>query len=183
MTAAQAVNLIEQFAAQAPFGVFITDSRGISIFANKKLHEMFQIHEHPSGALGYDVFGDSSFEALGLVSLAEKARNGEQIDVVVDIPRPDSLGAGQKIGRKEAITVRITCYALRSSAQKIEHYVLVISDVTETARHREELRIQMHGLAIYDKSKEARLVRLRELEDGVVRLEKEIRSRGAEPVA
>ena len=117
MTTTQAVHLIEQFAAQAPFAVWITDSRGVSIFANRKLHD----------------------------------------------------------------TIRVICYALRSSAQKIEHYVILITDVTELSRHRDELKAQLHDLAIYNKSREARLARLRELEEEVLRLEKEVRDRGSEP--
>ena len=43
MTEGQAVHLIEQFAAQAPFAIWITDARGVAIFANRRLHDLFQI--------------------------------------------------------------------------------------------------------------------------------------------
>jgi len=181
MTTTQAVHLIEQFAAQAPFAVWVTDSRGISIFANKRLHELFLIPEHPSGALGFNLFEDPGIKQLGLLELAEKARNGEVIDTIVEIPDPAIIETRIVNERKDPLTIRTTCYALRSSAQKIEHYVIMITDVTETSRHREELKGQLHDLAIYNKSRETRLARLQELETEVARLEREIRERGSEP--
>jgi hypothetical protein len=93
MTFSKAVHLIEQFAAQAPFAVWITDSRGISIFANKKLHELFGIPEHPSGALGFDLFDDTGVKGLGLSDVAKRARAGEVIDMIVEIPRPGTSRA------------------------------------------------------------------------------------------
>lgn len=181
MTVTQAVHLIEQFAAQAPFAVWITDSRGVSIFANRKLHELFSIPEHPSGALGFNLFEDPSVEALGLGQTSRKMREGETIDVVVDIRRPETLTTDVEARRKDPLTIRVTGYALRSSAQKIEHHVILISDVTESSKHRAELKTQSRDLAIYNKSREARLSRLQELEADVARLEREIRERGAEP--
>ncbi|HTK59863.1 MAG TPA: hypothetical protein VL283_01525 [Candidatus Baltobacteraceae bacterium] len=181
MTATQAVHLIEQFAAQAPFAVCITDSRGVSIFANRKLHELFAIPEHPSGALGFNLFEDPLVARLKLESVAAKARSGEVIDTILDVPRPAGKPASDEGG--DILTVRVTSYALRSSAQAIEHYVILVSDITETSRHREELKAQLRDLAIYNTSREARLVRLRELNEEVARLEKEIRGRGAEPSA
>lgn len=181
MTATQALHLIEQFAAQAPFAVWITDSRGISIFANRKLHELFRIPEHPSGALGFNLFEDPAIEALGLADLALKAKAGEVVDTVIAVPRPEALGTNIQGGRTQALTLRATCYALRSSAQKIEHYVILMTDITEASRHREELKKQLGDLAIYNKSRETRLARLHELEAEVARLEKEIRDRGGEP--
>ncbi len=182
MTVTQAVHLIEQFAAQAPFAVWITDSRGVSIFANRKLHEIFAIPEHPSGALGFNLFEDPAIESLGIGDLARKARSGEVVDAVVDIPRAESVGTPVAGEKKGPLTIRATCYALRSSAQKIEHHVVIISDITETSRHREELKTQLRDLAIYNKSRETRLARMHELETEVARLEREIRDRGAEPV-
>ena len=183
MTVTQAVHLIEQFAAQAPFAVWITDSRGISLFANRKLHEILAIPEHPSGALGFNLFEDASIEALGLAETARKMRAGDVIDLVVNLPRPDTLKTSVVARRTAPLTIRVNGYALRSSAQKIEHYVILISDVTETAKHREELKTQLRDLAIYNKSREARLMRLRELETDIARLEEEIRARRAEPEA
>lgn len=181
MTTTQAVHLIEQFAAQAPFAVWITDSRGVSIFANRKIHELFKIPEHPSGALGFNLFEDPSNGSLGLQDISRRARSGEVIDTVIDIPRPEDVETHVLAERKDPLSIRVICYALRSSAQKIEHYVILITDVTEISRHREELKAQLRDLAIYNKSREARLARLRELEEEVLRLEKEVRDRGAEP--
>jgi len=183
MTTTQAVHLIEQFAAQAPFAVWITDSRGVSIFANKKLHELFMIPQHPSGALGFNLFEDPSNDSLGLKDLSRRAQSGEVIDTIIDIPRPVDVETRVEAKRTEPLTIRVTCYALRSSAQKIEHYVILITDVTELSRHREELKAQLRDLAIYNKSRETRLARLHELEADVEKLEKEVRDRGAEPSA
>jgi PAS domain-containing protein len=181
MTGAQTVHLIEQFAAQAPFAVWVTDSRGISIFANRKLHEIFAIPEHPSGALGFNLFEDPAVAALGIAALARKARSGEVVEAVIDIPRPDGVGTPVRGARKDPLTIRTICYALRSSTQAIEHYVILITDVTETVRNREELKARLRDLAIYDKSREARLARQEELEAEVARLEKDLRARGVEP--
>jgi hypothetical protein len=183
MTFSKAVHLIEQFAAQAPFAVWITDSRGISIFANKKLHELFGIPEHPSGAHGFDLFDDTGVKGLGLSDVAKRARAGEVIDMIVEIPRPGELQTHIESARTAPLIIRAVCYPLRSSSQKIEHYVILITDVTETSRHRQELKTQLHDLSIYNKSREARLERLNELEGDVARLEKEIRDRGAAPAA
>jgi PAS domain-containing protein len=183
MTVTQAVHLIEQFAAQAPFAVWITDSRGVAIFANRKLHELLAIPEHPSGALGFNLFDDPSIKTLNLTEMSAKLRAGEVVDTVVDIPRPEDIKTRVDARRKDPLTIRVTSYALRSSAQVIEHYVIMIEDVTETTRQRQELKRQLDDLAIYNKSREARLARLHELDDEVGRLEKEIRARGAEPSA
>ena len=183
MTVTQAVHLIEQFASQAPFAVWVTDSRGISIFANRKLHEVFDVPEHPSGALGFSLFDDPSIAALGIADLARKARNGDVVDAVIDIPSPGSVETRVEARRKDPLTIRINCYALRSSAQTIEHYVILISDVTETNKHREELKTQLHDLAIYNTSRGSRLARVDELHAEIDRLERAIRGLGAEPVA
>lgn len=183
MTITQAIHLIEQFAAQAPFAVWITDSRGITIFANRKLHELFAIPEHPSGALGFNLFEDPMVKALNLTDLATRARAGEVVDTVIDIPRSEQLSKHFGDAVTRPLTLRATCYALRSSAQKIEHHVILLSDITEGSRHREELKTQLHDLAIYDKSRGARLARIRELEEEIGRLEGEIQAHGAEPAS
>ena len=183
MTATQAVHLIEQFAAQAPFAVFITDSRGVSIFANRKLHELFSIPEHPSGALGFNLFEDPAVETLGIAKLMAKARSGDVVDTIVAIPHPDALGTHLEIKRREALVVRANIYPLRSSAQKIEHYVLLLSDITEASHHREELKTRLHDLAVYNTSRGSRVARVDELQQEIEQLEKEIRARGAEPAA
>ena len=75
MTEHQTLHLIEQFAAQAPFAVWITDSRGVTIFANKKIHALFGIPEHPSGALGRNLFDDPSIAQLKLEGVAYRQRH------------------------------------------------------------------------------------------------------------
>lgn len=181
MTSSLAIRLIEQFAAQAPFGLWITDSRGVVIFANKKLHEMLEIPDHPSKALGVNLFEEPSLEQLHLGEAGRRAKNGEMIDVLVELKALDKLPSQIPMGRTEPLTVKINCYSLRSSAQKIEHYVIAMSDVSETYHQREKLRQHLRDLTIFNKSREARLARLSELQAEVTGLEAEIRGRGAEP--
>jgi len=183
MTTTQAIHLIEQFAAQAPFAVWITDSRGITIFANKRLHEMLEIPDHPSGALGIDLFDDPGFASLGIGDLGAKARAGESIEAVLDIPEPDAIKTDVPVGRKDPITLRLVGYALRSSTQQVEHYVIMLTDVTESTRNRQQLKLRLHDLSIYNKSRITRLERLKELEEDVERLEKEVIALGGKPVA
>lgn len=182
MTETLAMHLIEQFAAQAPFAIWITDSRGIAIFANKKLHDLLKAPSHPSGALGVNVFEEPAVAALGLTDAAERLRRGEVIDLVVDIPEPQKFETAITGGRKEPLTLRITAYTLRSSTQKIEHYVIILDDVTENHAVQRKLREQMRNIAIYTNSKTARIDKLRELEQEIADLEKRIRDLGAEPV-
>lgn len=182
MTSNLAIHLIEQFAAQAPFGLWITDSRGVVIFANKKVHEMLAIPDHPSRALGINLFEEPSLEHLHLGEAARRAKNGETVDVVVTLEAPDRLESRIPMGRKEPLTLKVNCYSLVSSAQKIEHYVIAMSDVSETYRQREKLRQHLRDLTIFNKSREARLARLSELKEEAESLEAEIRGRGAKPV-
>jgi PAS domain-containing protein len=182
MTERQALHLIEQFAAQAPFAVWITDSRGVAIFANKRIHELFDIPLHPSGAVGMNLFEEPGIAQLGLQKTAERARSGEVVDVVIEIPDPKSVRTTLPAERKAPLTIKVTCYALRSSTQKIEHYVIFIDDVTETYAQREKLRRQLQDIAVLVKSKAARLDKVRELETENARLEEEIRKLGASPM-
>lgn len=183
MTAAQTAHLIEQFAAQAPFALWITDSRGITIFANRKIHELLGIPEHPSGALGVNLFDDPSVAALRLKDIAARARAGEIIDTFIDIEHPDRLKSQLEITRTNPLAIRLICYALRSTAQEIEHYVIIVNDVTDSRHQRAELEAQVRDLAIYNRSKEGRLERLQELKAEISALEKEIRAQGIEPEA
>lgn len=182
MTTNLALHLIEQFASQAPFGLWITDSRGVAIFANKKVHEMLAIPDHPSKALGINLFDDPSVAHLQLSEAARRAKGGETVDLVVNIDAPDRLGSRIPMGRKEPLTLKVNCYSLRSSAQKIEHYVIAMSDVSETYSQREKLRQHLRDLTIFNKSREARLARLSELQAEAESLGAEIRNRGAKPV-
>lgn len=182
MTSNLAIRLIEQFAAQAPFGLWITDSRGVVIFANKKIHEMLEIPDHPSKALGVNLFEEPSLEQLHLSEAGRRAKNGEMVDVLVELEAPFKLPSRIPMSRVEPLTVKVNCYSLRSSAQKIEHYVIAMSDVSERYRQREKLRQHLHDLTIFNKSREARLARLAELQAEAEALEAELRGRGAEPV-
>lgn len=182
MTSNLAVRLIEQFAAQAPFAILIADARGVVIFANKKLHETLGIPDHPSKALGINLFTDPAIEALHLAEAARHAKEGELIDLVVDIPAPDRLESDIEMLRKEPITLKVSCYSLRSSAQTIEHYVMAMTDVSETYGQRAALRAHLRDLKIFNTSREGRLSRLAALKAQVEALEAEIVRAGATPV-
>ncbi len=182
MTIDIAIRLIEQFAAQAPFGIWITDSRGISIFANKKVYEMLKIPDHPSKALGLNLFEGGIVEELHLKEVAERAKNGEAVDVTLKIPPTNGVQSLISAGREEPLTTKISCYPLRSSAQKIEHYVIVMRDISEAHDHREQLRQHLRDLEIYNSSRDARLMRMSELRQEAARLEAGIRSLGGVPI-
>ncbi len=79
------------------------------------------------------------------------------------------------------VTLRIIAYALKSSTQKIEHYVIIIDDMTENYAVKRKLREQMHNIAVYTGSKSARAAKLVEIEKEIADLEKQIRDLGAEP--
>lgn len=181
MTEVQAVHLIEQFAAQAPFAIWITDARGVAIFANKKLHELFRIPNHPSGALGFNLFQDPGVGALGLEGLSRKAQAGEVVETILEIPDPSAVPTNVDAHREAPMTIKVTCYALRNSSQKIEQFVIIIDDVTETYAQREKLRAHLRDIAIHAKSKEMRKKKLEELEKDVAALEAEIKARGGDP--
>ena len=181
MTSSLAIRLIEQFASQAPFAIWITDSRGVAIFANRKLHEMFDIPDHPSGALGHNLFEDPAVRSLHLEESVRRAARGEIVDVVVQIPSPDALGSRVPIRRKQPLTLKVSCFALRSSAQKIEHYVLAMSDVTEAYAQREKLRQHLRDLKIFNASRKTRLARLAELHQEAETIKDRIRKLGGTP--
>jgi PAS domain-containing protein len=181
MTSAQAVHLIEQFAAQSPFAIWITDSRGVAIFANTKLHELFEIAQRPSGAVGMNLFEDPSIGQLDLQDISERVRNGEVVNTILEIADPKGLQTAVSAGRTSAITLRISAFPLRSSSQKIEHFVLMMQDVTAMYAQREDLRKQIRDIELFRKSKETRLSRLDELQKEVSGLESEIRALGGTP--
>ena len=183
MTEYQALHLIEQFAAQSPFALWITDSRGVTIFANQKLHDLFEIPAHPSGAIGINLFDDPAVGHLGLESLAKKLMAGEPIDTTLDIEHPHEIGSSVPIGRKLRLSIRVIAYALRSSTQKIEHYVIIFEDLTEARAQQKKLHEQMRSMGIYSSSKSARETKLKGLEEEVEELEKNIRELGATPLA
>ncbi len=178
MTQGRALHLIEQFAAQAPFAVWITDSRGIAIFANRKLHQMFGFKDKPSAALGVNLFDDPGALKLGLAKVCERAKNGEMVDAIIDAPDPKAVIGAEGATRTTALRLRATCYPLLSTSQKIEHYVFILNDVTETYERRETLRRKLRDMEIFRKSRESRLAKLKELEEEIARVEAEIKKLG-----
>lgn len=178
-----AIHIIEQFAAQAPFAIWITDSRGVSIFANKKLHEMLEIPEYPAMTLGLNLFENPALKDLGLEEAALRAKEGEALDQTVKIESPDRLMTQFHIHRKKPLILRIKSYALRSADQKIEHHVIVLIDISEAFEQREKTQQHLRDLTIFNKSKWARLARLTELREEAAGLEAEIRKLGGTPVS
>ena len=183
MTSAQAIHLIEQFASQSPFAIWITDSRGVAIFANAKLHEVFEIEQRPSGAIGMNIFEDPAIAQLGLEEIVTRIHAGEVVNVVIEIPKPSELRSSVAANRKSPLILRVSAFPLRSSSQKIEHYVFALQDVTETYAQREDLRKQIRDIEVVRRSKETRVNKLEELKKEAVRLEEAIRALGADPEA
>jgi PAS domain-containing protein len=181
MTATQALHLIEQFASQAPFAIWITDARGVAIFANRKLHEMLGIAERPSGAVGMNLFNDPSIEALGIQSLRDRLMRGETVDEIIEIKDASAVPTEVVAARTGKLVFRAIAYPLLSPAQKAEHYVIILNDATNTYLQRDKLRQQIRDVEIYKNSKDARIRKHRELEERIRILENEIRAFGAEP--
>jgi len=177
MTATQALHLIEQFASQSPFSILVTDMRGVVIYANRKHHETFEIQERPSGILGVNVFDDSAIAALRLEKLRDRAKSGELLDEIVEIPD----AAVMRGSRKGLLVLRAVVYPLRSPAQKIEHFVIILNDITSSHQKRMKLRAQIRDVEIYRSSEGTRMRKHEELEKEIAKLEKEIRALGADP--
>lgn len=182
MTAQQTLHLIEQFSAQAPFAIWVTDARGVAIFANKKLHDLLAVPTHPSGALGANLFNDPAVEQLGLGEASRRLQAGEPIDQVLEIERPGDIHSSVGATRKDPLTVRVIAYALRSSAHVIEHYVIILEDLTENRKQQRKLRDQLRSIGVYASSRDGRLKRLQDLNEEVAKLEKEIRELGGQPL-
>lgn len=179
MTASQALHLIEQFASQAPFAIWIADSHGTAVFANQKVHELFRIAQKPSGALGINLFDTPEIESLGLQVVRDRAKSGELVDEVMELPVGPSNGPD--ISGRETIFVRVVAYPLLSSAQSIEHYVLIISDVTHSQERRRKLTSQVHEIEVYNKTRKTRQQKEEDLIEEARSLEEEIRSLGGTP--
>jgi hypothetical protein len=183
MTQSQTLHLIEQFAAQAPFALWITDARGVAIFANKKLHEMLEIKNRPSGAIGMNLFDGAASDFLGLSSHQMAARQGDVLDTVVDVPNLKTAVGPIESELERPISLRVVVYPLFSTSQKIEHFVILLDDVTKTYRQRAKLEKRIHDIDVFKKSKSGRLDKQEELEKKISLLESEIRGLGAAPVA
>jgi len=180
MTAAQTSHLIEQFSAQAPFAIWITDSRGVAIFANHKLHELFGIAEKPSGAIGMNLFEEPGIEKLGLKNLGERLRKGETIDQTIELP--GGMKSDKIVSQHEgALTVRIVGYPLMSSSQTIEHYVIIITDLTDGIVRHKARRTQLKDIEVYNVTKKTRLAKEQQLRAEVAKLEDDLRAIGGTP--
>ena len=181
MTESQAIHLIEQFASQSPFAIWILDSRGVAIFANSKLHQMLGIKEKPSGAIGMNLFQAEGIISIGLGEVREKLKKGESINTTVEIPNLKEIATTFETTRTELLHLRIIGYALRSSAQKIEHYVIFLEDITETNLLKEELADGTKSVKSFLRSKKSRSEKLDELKKELSELESELKKRDEDP--
>jgi len=181
MTSSQATRLIEQFSSQCPLAIWILDSRGVAVFANDKLHEIFKIPRSPSGAVGIHVLEMSSIRKLHLEKQIDRLMDGESISTTVHIEHPNESEDGIKIKRTEPLTLRIVAYVLKSSTQAIEHFVVFLEDVTSTRAQHESLREQTQDIKTFLLSKKARHERLEELKTRAEELRERIRKLGQEP--
>lgn len=182
MTATQAAHLIEQFAAQCPLAIWILDSRGVAVFANKKLHELFGVAESPSGAVGMNVLKLPGIEKLGLGKYRDKLLEGESVATTTEIEDPSAIGGEEfRIGRKEPLVLRSIAYALKSSTQTIEHFVVFLEDATQTRSHHAALKEQTHDIQTFLRSKEARGEKLEKLKMEADDIRRQIKELGYEP--
>lgn len=183
MTESQAMHLIQQFADQCPFAIWILDSRGVAVFANDRLHQMLDIKTHPSGALGVNLFNDPSNEFLGLSGVRDRLKAGEAIETTISIDAAEDVPTEVEGGRKGAVALRVIAYPLYSTVQKIEHYVVFLDDVSGVLEQKKELEAQMEDIRLFLRSKDSRADKLRDWLAEEKRLEAEIRQKGAEPAA
>jgi len=180
MTESQAVHLIEQFATQCPFAIWILDSRGVAVFANGKLHELLGTLKNPPTALGINLFTDPVIEELNLRKHFDRLRAGETVNATVDARNPNTESAGSRSANPKNLDLRLIAYPLFSSAQKIEHFVVFIEDITQTYAQRDELRDETEDIKLFLKSKESRMETLETLKKEAEELEEEIRELGGE---
>jgi PAS domain-containing protein len=183
MTAEQALTLIQQFVQQAPFAIWIADGQGRAVYANRKLHEMLKVPEHPSPLIGVNLFTDPSVRFLGLTELVDRARKGETVSTVLDLPKPMEVPSQVRGGREEALALKLTAYALFTASQKITNYAVVLEDITEQQRRRNLIEKRIRDLNAFLASKDVRRDRLNALKEEAEDLERKIRSKGTEPAA
>ena len=181
MTASQALHLIEQFSAQAPFAIWITDSRGVAIFANRKLHDILGLQQKPSGAVGMNLFNDPSIEALGLGPIRDRLRQGDVIDETIDIPEFGKTPTHMATTREGRAMLRVIAYPLFSSSNKIEHYVMILTDITAAAIRADKLRSEIRDIEVFNASRKTRQAKEAQLETEAARLEAELKALGGKP--
>lgn len=183
MTASQATHLIEQFAAQCPLAIWILDSRGVSIFANAKLHEVLEIESSPSEAVGIRVLDLECIKKLNLEKYKKRLMNGESVSTTVRIENLSEMAGDIQSTRTKPLVLRIIAYTLKSSTQAIEHFVIFLEDGTETHLHHENLREQTRDIKTFMRAKKTRKERLGSLKEQVKDIRKRIEKLGQEPVA
>lgn len=183
MTASQIAHLIEQFAEQCPLAIWILDSRGIAIFANSRLHEMLDIKRRPSGALGMNILSLPMVERMGLTDERDRLMKGEHVSVVVRSDDPQEDFEGVEVGRKKPVTLRAVAYALKSSSQSMENFVIFLEDITDTDSRNEEIEERTHDIRTFLRSQLSRKDRLDELSKEVETLRKRIEELGQTPEA
>lgn len=174
MTESQAIHLIEQFATQCPFAIWILDSRGVAVFANGKLHDMLGILKSPSGALGINLFKDPIANELNLRKHISALQGGAMVNATVEVEHPGAIETELKTKIPDKLRIRVIAYPLFSSTQKIEHFVIFMEDTTRTHAQREELRDETEDIQIFLKSKESRQETLENLKKEAEELEAKI---------
>jgi len=184
MTPEQTTHLIEQFASQCPLAVWILDSRGVAIFANAKLHELFQVKSVPSGAVGMNVMGLFDVQEDGSHHEDRRAalKRGEVVSYSVLIPHPSELDLGVDIAREEHLHLRIVAYALSSTPETPEYYVIFLEDTTSAHTHHQALQSLTDDMQNFLRSKESRKSRLDEIRAEADTLRERIKKAGQEPV-
>lgn len=183
MTASQAAHLIEQFAAQCPFAIWVLDSRGVAIFMNDKFRDMVDVRDRSTGTVGVNVLKSPAAERAGLLAERDGLMGGKSISLTHRIENPSEVDPSFGWLRTDPLIVRVVAYALMSSRQTVEHYVIFAEDVTESREQHEHLESQSHEIMTFLRSHESRKARLDELKAEVASLRERIRSHGQDPEA
>ena len=79
------------------------------------------------------------------------------------------------------MTIRAVAYPLRSSSQKIEHYVVILTDLTSSTIHHNKRRAQIKDIEVYNVTRKTRQAMEDQLKAEVKKLEEELRALGDTP--
>lgn len=170
-SAKQAFHLIEQFSAQAPFAIWVTDAHGLTVFANHKLREILHSMHFMPEPLDLHLFHGPEAKELGLDDVCQKLIKGEVVDETIETAErcPDPEDAG-------CFSLHVVGYPLLSIDNRPENYVLILTDVTPSRIAQEKLRKKLHDVNILQTARLEREGRAAELLAEINRLEKEIKA-------
>lgn len=158
--------LFERFLAQAPFGVLIVEARGVTVFANRALHELFGIAGRADRLLDIDLASSEGFAGHDFRGVLERARAGDVSENL--LPRAD--------GR----TFKVLSYPLRDATGATEHVVLRFDDATEALEQHQRLLDRIGAVSPRQDARERR-ARITSLAREELKLVNRLRMLGVDP--